>query len=33
MSKTSSKNKYENLLQWLKIRKNHTKPKITIYSK
>jgi hypothetical protein len=33
MSKTSSKNKYENLMQWLKVRKNSIKPIITIYKK
>ena len=31
MSKTSTKNKVENLLQWLKLRNHQVKPKITIY--
>ena len=33
MSKTSTKNKVENLMQWLKTRNFSIKPKITIYSK
>lgn len=32
MSKSSNKNKLENLLEWLKLRKTTQKPKLTIYN-
>lgn len=31
MSKTSNKNKVQNLTEWLKVRKSQAKPKITKY--
>jgi len=33
MSKTSSKNKYQNLMEWLKVKNKGIKPKITVYPK
>jgi len=32
MSKSSTKNKIENLLEWLKLRKTTQQPKLTIYN-
>ena len=32
MSKSSTKSKIENLLEWLKLRKTTRKPKLTIYN-
>jgi len=32
MSKSSTKSKIENLLEWLKLRKTQVKPRITIYN-
>lgn len=31
MSKTSNKNKLQNLVEWLKVRKVSQKPKIKVY--
>lgn len=31
MSKTSIKSKYNNLIEWLKIKNTSQKPKITVY--
>lgn len=31
MSKTSTKSKVENLLEWLKVRNTSQKPKVTTY--
>ena len=31
MSKSSTKSKIENLLEWLKLRKTTQQPKVTIY--
>ena len=31
MSKTSTKSKFKNLMEWLRVRKTQIKPKVTTY--